>query len=355
MVPLELAEETGRVSGYSPEENNLHREDNVDLIYEVREEARMRQANIGRKNAAQGKLGANWESPYQVVKVLGKGAYKLRTVDGAEVPRTWHITNLKSLKKRTKSPGAITKALKLTQRATYKVVGTNTTAPHRTDHPCTTSKSERHHQLPEHKLAQVIKVPSTKNTDKCRNKTVSSKALKKSEASKQSKSFFLKATQGMAETPIFIQSKRPKGAMSEKATKSITKKKEKYSLQISSGAFPTGTSQRVPLLLLLLRHNLRESLCNFSTITKTFPGDMNPLTFRILASLQGDSGKVYTRTEMGNLIKDYLQRLLTHLLSLGAKTLPLGAPAVSLLPRLLQLGLSSLERHNKRPHTAFSS
>ncbi|MED6167112.1 hypothetical protein PIB30_115964, partial [Stylosanthes scabra] len=43
MVPLELAEETGRVSGYSPEENNLHREDDVDNIYEVREEARMRQ------------------------------------------------------------------------------------------------------------------------------------------------------------------------------------------------------------------------------------------------------------------------------------------------------------------------
>ncbi|MED6167199.1 hypothetical protein PIB30_000449 [Stylosanthes scabra] len=43
MVPLELAEETGRVSSYSPEENNLHREDDIDLIYEVREEARMRQ------------------------------------------------------------------------------------------------------------------------------------------------------------------------------------------------------------------------------------------------------------------------------------------------------------------------
>ncbi|MED6216013.1 hypothetical protein PIB30_003659 [Stylosanthes scabra] len=42
MVPLEIAEETGRVSGYSPEENNLHREDDVDLIYEVREKARMR-------------------------------------------------------------------------------------------------------------------------------------------------------------------------------------------------------------------------------------------------------------------------------------------------------------------------
>ncbi|MED6194539.1 hypothetical protein PIB30_029567 [Stylosanthes scabra] len=92
MVSLELAEETGWVSGYSPEENNLHREDDVDLIYEVREEARMRQqlakellaarynkkvksreleegdlvlrrADIGGKNAAQGKLGATGKAP----------------------------------------------------------------------------------------------------------------------------------------------------------------------------------------------------------------------------------------------------------------------------------------------------
>ncbi|MED6134336.1 hypothetical protein PIB30_036189 [Stylosanthes scabra] len=72
-------------------------------------------ADIGGKNAAQGKLGANREGLDQVVEVFGKGAYKLRTVEGAQMPRTWHISNLK--------------------RATYKVVGTDSMAPHRTDHP----------------------------------------------------------------------------------------------------------------------------------------------------------------------------------------------------------------------------
>ncbi|MED6205246.1 hypothetical protein PIB30_016039 [Stylosanthes scabra] len=44
--------------------------------------------HIGGKNAAQEKLGANWEGPYQVIEVLGKGAYKLRMVEGAQVPKT---------------------------------------------------------------------------------------------------------------------------------------------------------------------------------------------------------------------------------------------------------------------------
>ncbi|MED6155751.1 hypothetical protein PIB30_007987 [Stylosanthes scabra] len=41
---------------------------------------------------------------------------------------------------RTKSPGARVKALKLPQRATHKVVGANTTAPHRIDHPVLSCK-----------------------------------------------------------------------------------------------------------------------------------------------------------------------------------------------------------------------
>nr|GFA65009.1 reverse transcriptase domain-containing protein [Tanacetum cinerariifolium] len=38
------------------------------------------------KNA--GKLGPKWEGPYEVTEVLGNGAYKLRDMDGRELPRT---------------------------------------------------------------------------------------------------------------------------------------------------------------------------------------------------------------------------------------------------------------------------
>ncbi|GJZ00028.1 hypothetical protein Tco_0517457 [Tanacetum coccineum] len=42
-----------------------------------------------------GKLGPKWEGPYEVTEALGKGAYKLRDMDGRELPRTWNIYNLK--------------------------------------------------------------------------------------------------------------------------------------------------------------------------------------------------------------------------------------------------------------------
>ncbi|GKC72868.1 hypothetical protein Tco_1118751 [Tanacetum coccineum] len=42
-----------------------------------------------------GKLGPKWEGPYEVTEALGKGAYKLRDMDGRELPCMWNICNLK--------------------------------------------------------------------------------------------------------------------------------------------------------------------------------------------------------------------------------------------------------------------
>nr|GEX49326.1 hypothetical protein [Tanacetum cinerariifolium] len=42
-----------------------------------------------------GKLGPKWEGRYEVTKALGDGAYKLRSMDGTVLPRTWNIVNLK--------------------------------------------------------------------------------------------------------------------------------------------------------------------------------------------------------------------------------------------------------------------
>nr|GEW61958.1 reverse transcriptase domain-containing protein [Tanacetum cinerariifolium] len=44
---------------------------------------------------AGGKLGPKWEGPYEVTEALGDGAYKLRSMDGTILPRTWNIANLK--------------------------------------------------------------------------------------------------------------------------------------------------------------------------------------------------------------------------------------------------------------------
>ncbi|GJT89817.1 reverse transcriptase domain-containing protein [Tanacetum coccineum] len=42
-----------------------------------------------------GKLGLKWEGPYEITKALGDGAYKLRSIDGTSLLRTWNIANLK--------------------------------------------------------------------------------------------------------------------------------------------------------------------------------------------------------------------------------------------------------------------
>ena len=48
-------------------------------------------SGVGKK----GKLSLNWEGPYKVKSVRGRGTYRLETMDGFEVPRTWHAQNLK--------------------------------------------------------------------------------------------------------------------------------------------------------------------------------------------------------------------------------------------------------------------
>ncbi|KAI9126799.1 hypothetical protein K1719_002395 [Acacia pycnantha] len=55
----------------------------------------LRRADIGNKNAAEGKLAPNWEGLYRVVENLGKGAYKLETLQKKALKRTWNADKLK--------------------------------------------------------------------------------------------------------------------------------------------------------------------------------------------------------------------------------------------------------------------
>ncbi|XP_076943151.1 uncharacterized protein LOC143613285 [Bidens hawaiensis] len=41
-----------------------------------------------------GKLAPTWEGPNEIDKVLGKGAYKLKKLDGTSIPRTWNVAQL---------------------------------------------------------------------------------------------------------------------------------------------------------------------------------------------------------------------------------------------------------------------
>nr|XP_025607768.1 uncharacterized protein LOC112701193 [Arachis hypogaea] len=55
----------------------------------------LRRNDIGLPTQGERKLAANWEGPYRVKEVLGKGAYKLEKLDGREIPGTWNAGNLR--------------------------------------------------------------------------------------------------------------------------------------------------------------------------------------------------------------------------------------------------------------------
>ena len=42
-----------------------------------------------------GKLSIKWEGPYQISQVIGKGDYRLQTLDDKEVLQSWNVTHLK--------------------------------------------------------------------------------------------------------------------------------------------------------------------------------------------------------------------------------------------------------------------
>ncbi len=41
------------------------------------------------------KLFPKWTGPFRVVETLENGAYRLETLDGGAIPRTWNATHLK--------------------------------------------------------------------------------------------------------------------------------------------------------------------------------------------------------------------------------------------------------------------
>nr|GEW14192.1 reverse transcriptase domain-containing protein [Tanacetum cinerariifolium] len=122
VIPADIEMPTYRTAAvdvvYNDEELRL----NLDLLEERRERAAIREANaklkmtkyynarvrgvtfrpgdfVYRSNDAShavegGKLGPKWEGPYEVIEALGDGAYKLRSMDGTVLPRTWNIANL---------------------------------------------------------------------------------------------------------------------------------------------------------------------------------------------------------------------------------------------------------------------
>ncbi|GJR57995.1 reverse transcriptase domain-containing protein [Tanacetum coccineum] len=116
VIPAEIGMPTYRIAAVDIVHNDEELRLNLDLLEEKRERAAIYKAKakmkmtkyynarvrgvafrpgdfVYRSNdashaAAGGKLGPKWEGPYEVTEALGDGAYKLRTMEGADLPQT---------------------------------------------------------------------------------------------------------------------------------------------------------------------------------------------------------------------------------------------------------------------------
>ncbi|XP_071718038.1 uncharacterized protein [Rutidosis leptorrhynchoides] len=123
VIPAEILVPTHRVANFEEEVNDDALGENLNFIEERRLMAAIREANnkqqiskyynkrvralsfdvdewVLRNNDASrveklGKLGPNWEGPYQVVTINAASSYKLADVEGRTLPNAWHAALLK--------------------------------------------------------------------------------------------------------------------------------------------------------------------------------------------------------------------------------------------------------------------
>ena len=123
MVALEITHVSPRIEAFEVEKNEEGMRLVLDLIDKVRDMAnakiveykkqasfyynlrvkerffqqgdlflrKIEASGVGQK----GKMAPNWEGPYQIKEVLGQETHKLGTLEGDEVPRSWHASNLR--------------------------------------------------------------------------------------------------------------------------------------------------------------------------------------------------------------------------------------------------------------------
>ncbi|XP_077225651.1 uncharacterized protein LOC143858820 [Tasmannia lanceolata] len=122
-TPQEIGLSSFRTENYDEHGNSELLRNALDLVLEKKEQALLRTASYQQKVAqyynarvkkrtvkpgdlvlrrvevsdprSSGKLAPKWEGPYRVVQALRPGAYQLEHLDGAPVPRSWNMDNLR--------------------------------------------------------------------------------------------------------------------------------------------------------------------------------------------------------------------------------------------------------------------
>ncbi|RDX97003.1 hypothetical protein CR513_20282, partial [Mucuna pruriens] len=121
VIPVEIGEPSIRTTLFEPNANEGELRANLDMLQEVREAAHIREFAIKSRvaklynrrvvsrsfrpqdlvlrkmvhKAESNKLTPKWEGPFRVRKEVGQGAYRLETLKGKEIPRTWNAASLR--------------------------------------------------------------------------------------------------------------------------------------------------------------------------------------------------------------------------------------------------------------------
>ena len=55
----------------------------------------LKMISLATRNPAHGKLGPNWEAPYEVINCKRQGSYYLETLDGRKLEHPWNVEHLR--------------------------------------------------------------------------------------------------------------------------------------------------------------------------------------------------------------------------------------------------------------------
>ncbi|XP_070025390.1 uncharacterized protein [Nicotiana sylvestris] len=80
---IQIAAQKKKIERYYNRRTNLRYVGIGDLV--------LKKVTLNTRNINEGKLGQNWEGPYRVLGIVGKGSYKLGTMEGEQLPSNWNI------------------------------------------------------------------------------------------------------------------------------------------------------------------------------------------------------------------------------------------------------------------------
>ncbi|XP_057520371.1 uncharacterized protein LOC130800739 [Amaranthus tricolor] len=124
VLPVEIDIPSTRVTYYSHDENEQRKRENLDLLSETRGNALLRsmaqkkkmtrsfnrlvktkhihegdyvlrKVEATGKIVEKGKLGANWDGPFKIIRIIKPGTFELEDMKGKKLPRPWNGDHLK--------------------------------------------------------------------------------------------------------------------------------------------------------------------------------------------------------------------------------------------------------------------